>query len=70
LWENEVANNVALDAKEEALKELADKVPNLLDQKIGPPLVKQTQLPNPLLRVDQDGREGHEAEFEYNSYNI
>jgi hypothetical protein len=63
LWENEVADNVALDAKEEALKELVDRVPNLLDQKIGPPLVKQTQLPNPLLRlrVAQDGREGHEA---------
>jgi hypothetical protein len=27
-------------------------------------MLKQTQLPNPLLRVAQDGREGHEVEFE------
>ena len=60
LWENEVADNVALVAKEEALRELVDRVPNLLDQEIGPPLEKQTQLPNPLLRlrVAQDGEAG------------
>ena len=36
--------NDALDAKEEALKELADKEPKLLDMEIGPP-IKRTRLP-------------------------
>jgi hypothetical protein len=36
--EIEVEDNEALDAKEEALKELVDKKPELLDLEIGPPL--------------------------------
>lgn len=43
LWEKEVEDNVALAAKEEALKELIEKEPKLLDRKIGPPLKKQRQ---------------------------
>lgn len=43
LWEKEVEDNVALAAKEEALKELTEKEPKLLDRKIGPPLKKQRQ---------------------------
>ena len=40
LWETEVEDNVALEAREEALKEFADK--EFGDQKIGPPLLKKT----------------------------
>ena len=45
LWETEIEDNVALDAREEALKEFGDDHNNLLDQKIGPPLVKKTVQP-------------------------
>jgi TRIAD3 protein (E3 ubiquitin-protein ligase RNF216) len=43
LWEKEVEDNVALAAKEEALKQLTEKEPKLLDRKIGPPLKRQRQ---------------------------
>lgn len=47
LWGDEIEDDVALDAKEEALKELSEREPNLnlnlLGQNMGPPLVKQTQ---------------------------
>ena len=46
LWETEIEDNVALDAREEALKEFGDNHNNLLDQKIGPPLVKKTVQPS------------------------
>ena len=50
LWQTEVDDNVALEAREEALKELGDK--EFGDQKIGPPLQKQTvQSSNPPLAL-------------------
>jgi len=51
LYEDEIEDNVALDAKEEALKELDDKEPNLLHRNIGPPLER------PTLRLHGVGRE-------------
>ena len=43
LGEASLEDNEALDAKEEALKEYAEKEPKLLDLEIGPPL-KKTRL--------------------------
>ena len=40
MTQNEVEDNEALAAKEEALKEFVDKEPNLLDMEIGPPFEK------------------------------
>ena len=39
----EVEDNEALAAKEEALKELVDKEPKLLDMEIGPPFKNSRQ---------------------------
>ena len=48
MWETEIEDNVALEAREEAFKEFGDK--EFGDQKIGPPLQKQTvQSSNPPL---------------------
>ena len=41
LGEASLEDNEALDAKEEALKELAAKEPKLLDLQIGPPILKK-----------------------------
>ena len=51
LYEDEIEDNVTLYAKEEALKELDEKEPNLLHQSIGPPLMRQT------LHLHGDGQE-------------
>lgn len=41
--QSELEDNEALAAKEEALKELVDKEPKLLDMEIGPPFRKPRQ---------------------------
>ena len=80
MWGAEVEDDVALDAKQDALKEFGDKEPKLLDQKIGPPLVKQTVAePSQRLlryynvytgdqvanRVLQGNEDAHKDEFEF-----
>ena len=44
LWEIEVEYNVALDAKNEEMKELVDKAPKLLEQEMGPMVINKTQF--------------------------
>ena len=53
LFESEAEDNEALAAKEEALKELVEKEPKLLDMEIGPPLKWW------LRRVQEPQREEH-----------